>query len=361
MSEAAQAGSLLDKVCAREDAAARMAALPRPVVFTNGVFDVLHRGHVNYLHEARKLGGSLVVAVNSDASARMLGKGPDRPLNHDIDRAAVLAGLASVSLVTFFDERTPVSLIQATRPDIYVKGGDYDMATLEETRVMHSWGGSSLAIPFVDGYSTTSLVKRIRAGGEGGGDAPKPALRKAAFLDRDGVINLDRAYVHAWADFEFVPGAVQAMKALREAGYALVVVTNQSGIARGKYTEAQYEALTVQMKAALAEAGATVDAVYHCPHHPGGQVAEFARECDCRKPAPGMILQAARELGLSLADSLLVGDKPSDIEAARKAGVGKAYIVASDNAESTADAGDLAGADAGYADLQACVRALLGT
>jgi rfaE bifunctional protein nucleotidyltransferase chain/domain len=109
-----------------------------------------------------------VVAVNSDASARMLGKGPDRPLNRDEDRAAVLAGLASVALVTFFDERTPVELIKQLRPDIYVKGGDYDMASLEETRVVESWGGRALAIPFVDGFSTTNLVKRIRAGGEAG-------------------------------------------------------------------------------------------------------------------------------------------------------------------------------------------------
>ncbi|MEY4764596.1 MAG: hypothetical protein RI907_1269 [Pseudomonadota bacterium] len=348
----AQTGGLIDKVCAREEAAARVAALPKPVVFTNGVFDVLHRGHVNYLHEARKLGGSLVVAVNTDASARMLGKGPDRPLNAELDRALVLAGLGSVSLVTFFDERTPVELILETRPDIYVKGGDYDMAALEETRVVQSWGGQSLAIPFVDGYSTTSLVKRIRAGQA----VANPAPRKAAFLDRDGVINLDRAYVHTWEAFEFVPGAVQAMKALKDAGYALVVITNQSGIARGKYTEAQYQALTDKMKAALAEAGAAVDAVYHCPHHPGGQVAEYARECDCRKPEPGMILQAAKDLGLSLADAILVGDKPSDIEAARRAGVGRAYIVASDNEEST---GDLAGADAAYDNLAACVKALL--
>ena len=121
---------LQDKVCPREQAVERVAALKHPVVFTNGVFDVLHRGHVNYLHEARKMGGSLVVAVNSDASARMLGKGPDRPLNRAEDRAAVLAGLESVSLVTFFDERTPVSLIEAVRPDLYVKGGDYDMEAL---------------------------------------------------------------------------------------------------------------------------------------------------------------------------------------------------------------------------------------
>jgi rfaE bifunctional protein nucleotidyltransferase chain/domain len=146
--------SLLDKVCEQADLLGRLDALPRPLVFTNGVFDVLHRGHVNYLHQSAALGGSLIVAVNSDASARMLGKGPDRPLNKAEDRAAVLAGLASVALVTFFDESTPVELIKKLKPDLYVKGGDYDMETLEETRAVRTWGG--------DGYSTTSLVKRIR-------------------------------------------------------------------------------------------------------------------------------------------------------------------------------------------------------
>ena len=157
-------GSLMDKVCAKADLPGRLDALPRPLVFTNGVFDVLHRGHVNYLHQAAALGGSLIVAVNSDASAKMLGKGSDRPLNKADDRAAVLAGLASVALVTFFDEPTPVELIKNLKPDLYVKGGDYDMETLEETRVVRSWGGDAVAIPFVDGYSTTSLVKRIRGG-----------------------------------------------------------------------------------------------------------------------------------------------------------------------------------------------------
>jgi rfaE bifunctional protein nucleotidyltransferase chain/domain len=341
---------LADKICPRAELAARIAALPRPIVFTNGVFDVLHRGHVNYLHQAAALGGSLVVAVNSDASARMLGKGPDRPLNKAEDRAAVLAGLASVALVTFFDERTPVELIREIRPDLYVKGGDYDMETLEETRVVRSWGGDSLAIPFVDGYSTTSLVKRIRAGDSATGP------RKAAFLDRDGVINLDRAYVSRWEDFEFVPGAVEAMRRLKQAGYALVVVTNQSGIARGYYSEAQYQALTSAMKEALADAGAAVDAVYHCPHHPKGSVSGLDIECDCRKPAPGMILRAAKELNLLLTDSILIGDKPSDIDAARAAAVGKAYLVQSDNAESGQG---LADADGCFADLIACVDALL--
>lgn len=146
--------------------AARLAALPRPLVFTNGVFDVLHKGHVSYLHAARQLGGSLIVAVNTDASARGLGKGPERPLNRDVDRALVLAGLAAVDAVSFFAEPTPVALLARVRPDLYVKGGDYDMETLEETRLVRSWGGESLAIPFVQGYSTTALVKAIRGTSE---------------------------------------------------------------------------------------------------------------------------------------------------------------------------------------------------
>lgn len=152
----------LAKICARQNAAARLGALPRPVVFTNGVFDVLHRGHVTYLAKARALGASLVVALNTDASARRLGKGPERPLNKQEDRAVMMAALASVSLVTWFDEDTPLSLITELRPDLLVKGGDYDMASLAETAVVHSYGGQALAIPYVDGYSTTALVKQIR-------------------------------------------------------------------------------------------------------------------------------------------------------------------------------------------------------
>ena len=140
-----------------------MAALPKPVVFTNGVFDVLHRGHATYLAHARALGGSLVVALNTDASARQLGKGPDRPLNNEEDRAVMMAALESVSLVTWFDENTPLELIAELRPDLLVKGGDYHMDALAETAVVKAYGGTAQAIPFVDGYSTTALVKKIRS------------------------------------------------------------------------------------------------------------------------------------------------------------------------------------------------------
>ncbi len=152
----------LAKICSREDAASRVAALPRPVVFTNGVFDVLHRGHVTYLACARAMGATLVVALNTDASARRLGKGPERPLNNEEDRAVMMAALASVSLVTWFDEDTPLALITELRPDLLVKGGDYDMDRLAETAVVKSYGGRALAIAFVDGYSTTALVQKIR-------------------------------------------------------------------------------------------------------------------------------------------------------------------------------------------------------
>lgn len=158
----------LNKICNRTDLAQRLAHLPRPWVFTNGVFDVLHRGHVLYLAQARQLGASLIVGLNTDASVRRLGKGEDRPLNNESDRALVMAGQEAVSLVTWFEEDTPTQLISEVRPDLIVKGGDYDMATLPETALVQSWGGRALALPFVAGYSTTRLLQKIRAnsGGE---------------------------------------------------------------------------------------------------------------------------------------------------------------------------------------------------
>jgi rfaE bifunctional protein nucleotidyltransferase chain/domain len=151
------------KVCSPEQLADRLASLPRPLVFTNGVFDILHRGHASYLAQARALGASLVVGVNSDASVRMLGKGDDRPINSEADRQALLAALESVDMAVLFAEQTPVNLIEKIRPDIYVKGGDYEIDALAETHLVKSWGGKAVAIPFLYERSTTTLLGKIRS------------------------------------------------------------------------------------------------------------------------------------------------------------------------------------------------------
>ena len=157
--------SFESKILTREACVERVqsGAFARPIVFTSGVFDILHRGHVSYLDEAAQLGGTLIVAVNTDASVRRLGKGDDRPLNTAADRAAMLASLASVTAVTEFDEDTPQALIEALRPDIIVKGGDYDMEALPETAAVRQWGGKAVAIAFRHERSTTALLRKIRA------------------------------------------------------------------------------------------------------------------------------------------------------------------------------------------------------
>lgn len=155
-------------------------------------------------------------------------------------------------------------------------------------------------------------------------------MRKAAFLDRDGVINVDSAYVFRWEDFVFASGAVEGMRRFQEAGYLIVVVTNQSGIARGMYSIADFDLLTHAMCRELESQGVNISAVYHCPHHPKGSVLDYAIDCNCRKPKPGMLLKAADDLKIDLGGSLMVGDKYSDIAAARAAGVKRTYKIVSD-------------------------------
>ena len=152
-----------NKICTPGNLAERIAALPRPLVFTNGCFDILHRGHVTYLAQARALGASLIVGVNSDASVRRLGKGDERPINNQDDRMTVLAALESVSLVIGFDEDTPLNLILACKPDVLVKGGDWAVTDIVGAREVQGWGGTVHSIPFLHERSTTATLAKIRS------------------------------------------------------------------------------------------------------------------------------------------------------------------------------------------------------
>ena len=150
------------RICAPDELPVRLQSLPRPLVFTNGVFDILHRGHVTYLAQARALGASLVVALNTDESVRRLGKGDDRPLNALADRAAVMAALEAVSIATWFDEDTPLELIVTLKPDVLVKGGDWPTEAIVGAKEVQSWGGTVHSIPFEHERSTTALLRKIR-------------------------------------------------------------------------------------------------------------------------------------------------------------------------------------------------------
>lgn len=157
------APSFEQKIVSIAELSQRSAQLPHPVVMTNGVFDILHRGHVTYLAQARACGNSLIVAINSDASVKLLGKGDERPINSEDNRAAVLAALESVDLVVIFPDRVPLDVIEKARPDIYVKGGDYKLEDLPEARLVAQWGAKAMTVRFEHACSTTQLIEKIRA------------------------------------------------------------------------------------------------------------------------------------------------------------------------------------------------------
>ena len=295
------------------------------VGFTSGVFDLLHVGHLDYLNKSKAYCDRLVVAINADASVRS-NKGQRRPIVPDQQRAELIAGLKPVDLVFVFEERNNNLNIEICRPDVYIKAGDYDMSKLSSAPLIQAYGGSVQLIPMVSSTSTSGTIESILSKyvPQHNACAETPA-RPCVFLDRDGVINKDIGYLHQPEQFQLADGVIEGLQKLSEAGFALVLVTNQAGIGLGYFSHEDFYRVNRAMFRAIAPSKASFERIYYCPHG-------LTENCNCRKPKTGMIERGFQELKLVREASWMIGDLPSDIEAGSKAGLKTIQICAESSA-----------------------------
>lgn len=311
--------SAKDKIMQREQLAGKVAKLRKQgkkVGFTNGVFDILHAGHVDYLERAKQRCDYLVVSLNTDESVKKY-KDPARPLVNETDRAGVVAALECVDFVTFHSERRMRTTLEIIKPTYYIKGGDYTPDKLTSKDVVEKYGGEALILPLKPGISTSEIIDRALMAycpKPGYTEVCEPEPAPAVFLDRDGVINVDHGYVSDPADFELLPGAVEGMKKFREAGYFLVIVTNQGGINLGYYSKEDFFRVNLEMLKRVSSQGIIIDKIYFCPH-------TVNDNCNCRKPNTGMVKKAQNDLPVIMEKSILIGDKETDIQTGKAAGV----------------------------------------
>lgn len=288
----------------------------KKVGFTSGVFDLLHEGHVAYLERARSLCDFLVVGINSDESVRAL-KGLSRPINPAESRARVLAGLACVDAVFIFSETNNNKTIEALKPDIYIKAGDYAEDKLSSAPLVRAYGGSVEIVRFTAGRSTTEIVHKILASDvhapAASQDARKYDSAPALFLDRDGTLIEHVPYLHEPEKVRPLPGVFEALKLAKSAGFRLVVTTNQPGIGLGYFTKEDFFRCNSALLRFAHKAGVGIDKVYFSP-------ATDAEESNFRKPAVGMIERAKSELNIDVPKSFVIGDMTLDIEMGRRAG-----------------------------------------
>jgi len=275
----------------------------KKVVTYNGSFDILHLGHIKSLEEAKAQGDILVVLLNSDGSVRKY-KGPNHPINPEKERAEVLSAIKYVDYVVFFDEINPKNILGKIKPDIYCNGSDWGKNCIERSVVEENKGKIHI-LKWQDGFSTSNLIKKNFSSHS----APDV---KAIFLDRDGTININEPeYVHKIEDFKLFPETIPALKKLSKTNYKIIVITNQSGIARGYFKEAEVKKLHKWMLAEFKKKGIRIDAIYYCPHGPNDN-------CSCRKPKPGMLLKAGEDFGINLSKSWFIGDDQRDVIAGRE-------------------------------------------
>lgn len=307
----------MKKILAAEEVDAWVAELRREgrkIGYTCGAFDLLHAGHVDYLTRARELCDALLVAVNSDRSVRQY-KNPHRPICPEQERMQVIAALAAVDAVTLLDAPRPLTQIQRWQPDFYIKGGDYSAAKLRSGEAVTAYGGQVVTIPVNHLVSTSQLIDRIVAAEKLAPPIPLPdaPTKGIIFLDRDGTLLKDKPYLSDPREAELLPGVGEGLAKLQQAGYRLVIITNQQGIGLGYFSAAEFIAVNGALFRLLTPYGVTISRIYYCPH-------SAADQCDCRKPKPGLLLRALADFQMAPTHCFMVGDRDIDAQAGEAAG-----------------------------------------
>ncbi len=280
--------------------------------FTCGAFDLLHAGHVDLLEHAKGLCDRLVVAVNSDESIRRY-KSKFRPVNPEAQRMQVVAGLGCVDAVVLQEDERPLGLIERWRPELYIKGGDY--TGLRSGTTVESYGGKVVILPIATEQSTTAIMERIAAlhAHSRPEDSPKRQVRGIVFLDRDGTLIRNVPYLHDPAKVELLPGVTEGLLRLQQAGFLLVMVTNQQGIGLGYFAIEDFFEVNLALFRQLSAHGIKIDRVYFCPH-------SMAEDCLCRKPGTALFERALKEYEQSPEHCWMLGDGESDVAAGTAAG-----------------------------------------
>jgi rfaE bifunctional protein nucleotidyltransferase chain/domain len=316
---------------------AEQRAAGRRVGFTCGSFDILHAGHAQYLARAREQCDRLLVAVNSDASVRRY-KSPLRPINPERERMYVIASLGAVDAVTILEEDRPLSLLLRWKPDLYIKGGDYQSSSLRSAGPVEAYGGRVLVIASDFASSTSAMIDRIGAILAHAAPEARPpkASQGLVLLDRDGTLIRDVPFLDDPAGVELLPGVGEGLAELQAKGFTLAILTNQQGVGLGYYTSREMIAINQQLFRRLGPHGVRISRIYFCPH-------SAADECACRKPGSEMVRRAMRDFGVPPERVFVVGDLGTDAAAGKAAGC-RTVLVGSKPGEPDYRAADFADA-----------------